>query len=120
MKKIVVKKDSPLRFSLELDGFYKNPINVNLNKKDSFLIKNNPVSLNFLNNSGNVIKYSFWELLNPINGRKYISVNDPRIDVVSATDIIGNKIEIKSVAFDGIDLSNTENLDSGFDGFFDK
>jgi hypothetical protein len=118
MKKIVVNKDTSLRFFLESDGFYKNPINVNFNKKDSFLIKNNPVSLNLLNNSGDIVKYSFWELVKPINGRKYISVNDPRIDVVSVTDIIGNKIKIQPLAFDGIELSNTENLDSGFDGFF--
>lgn len=120
MKKIVVKQDTSLRFYLESDGFYKNPINVKVNKKDSFLIKNNPVNLNLLNNSGNVFPSSFWELEKPIKGRKYISVNDTRIDVVSAPDIIGNKIEMQSVAFDGIDLSNTENLDSGFDGFFNK
>jgi hypothetical protein len=34
---------------------------------------------------------------------------------------INNKNKVQTItAFDGSDLSNTENLDSGFDGFFNK
>jgi len=119
MKRLVFKKDFGMRvFLSDANGFYKSFINVPVKKKDSFLIENDITRLKFQSANGNIIENEFWKLINPINGREYIGVLPDTICYITPIiDKVNNKVQ-SITAFDGIDLSNTENLDSGFDGFF--
>lgn len=120
MKRIVLKRDNNIRIFLsDADGFYKSLIHIPMHRKASLPIKNDIIMLKYQLPNGNIKNDDFWELVTPIHGRKYVRVDNNNFDVVSVSDIIENKNEVKPVAFDGIDLSNTENLDSGFDGFFE-
>jgi hypothetical protein len=115
-------------FSVKSDGYLDelNGINVPVNIGNSFIIKDNTSKINVIrpDRTGGVqtIEREYWVLVNPLSGdRKYIDALSIGFDVLPVREVSNNKNKVQTItAFDGSDLSNMENLDSGFDGFFTK
>lgn len=135
MKKIVFKRprvdihtNQPILpelvpvFSVDSEGYLDNSLPIlktPINIGDSFIIEDDVVPIKRHTNT-NDITNKYWVLLNPLNGnKKYIPTN-LAYDIFPIKNPINNKNKVQYItSFDGdSDLSNLENLDSGFDGFF--